>query len=100
MNRPDPDLAGRVSRLEIDVDQKGAIDPVDDVAEALWVSCRGTLPDEAERATITPLGADGARITLDVALGTNGERRFTGCLEDGTLDLVRAEVVRFENVPA
>jgi hypothetical protein len=98
MNRPDPELSGRISRIDLEVEQKGTVDPPVDVAEALWVSCRGTLPAEAGTATITPLGPDGARITLDVALGTNGERRFTGCLQDGTLDLVRAEVVGFENV--
>ena len=100
MNRPDPELDGRVSRIDLDVDQKGKREPAAAVAEALWVSCRGTLPGEEGTATITPLGPDRARITLDVALGTNGERRFTGCLQDGTLDLVRAEVVAFENVPA
>jgi len=90
-----------VSTLELSVGQKGAeAGSARSVAEALWISCRGTLPDEIRATAIEPLGVGRVRMTLEPAIGHNSQRRFVGCLEDATLDLVQAEVTSFENVPA
>jgi len=100
VNRPDPELLGERSSLEISIGQKGEdADPAGHVAEALWISCRGTLPEGVQATAIEPLGADRVHMTLEPAIGRNSQRRFVGCLEDATLDLVQAEVTRFENVP-
>ncbi len=101
VNRPDPTLVGQVSSLELAVSQKSfGARSVDDVTEALWIFCRGTLPANTRLVAIEALRGDRVRVTLAPAIGRNSERRFVGCLEDATLDLVQADVTRFENVPS
>jgi hypothetical protein len=81
---------GTRSALEVDV--RVARGPRDAAAAALVAACAWTVPDH----TVTfqgPVGDDG-RYALDVepALGTYGRRKLVGCLEDGTLDRVWADV--------
>jgi hypothetical protein len=100
-NRPDPELVGRVSVVDMEISQKieGARS-ADTVAEAFWISCRGTLPDQVTARSIELVAAGRVRIVLDPAIGRNSRRRFVGCLEDLNLDQVLADVEGVWNVPA
>jgi hypothetical protein len=62
------------------------------VVQALWLSCRENLADDA-RAEIHETGAGGISMTVVPRVAHNDDRRFVGCLEDVTLDRVRVDVV-------
>lgn len=100
-NRPDPELVGMVSTvtLEVHVRDEDAGVPAATVADALWVSCRGTLPDEV---SATRVSTDGRLVSmrLDPAVARNAKRRFVGCLQDLTLEGALARVMAFDNGPA
>ena len=100
-NRPDPDLVGRVSVVDMEIGQKiqGARS-AENVAEAFWISCRGTLPDEVTARSIARVADGRVQMVLDPAIGRNSQRRFVGCLEDLNLDRVLADVESVRNVPA
>jgi hypothetical protein len=90
---PSVDLgtAGATSLVLI-VEQKGEARSADVLAESLWTACRVRLPEDVELTSIG-LGVHGeVTLQLNEALGDLGRRRFFGCLEDFTLDLVRADV--------
>ena len=63
------------------------------VAEDLWSSCRSRLPAPIELVAIIPTMGHEVQLHLDRALGRTGRARLTGCLEDYTLDLVKADVL-------
>ncbi len=61
-------------------------------AQGLWGACQGT----AYRGTgAGAVEVDGrrARVVVHPALGTHAQRRLRGCLEDVTVDRVKASVV-------
>ena len=100
-NRPDPDLAGRVSIVDLQIGQKIPVArTVESVAEAFWISCRGTLPDQVTTRSIERVGEGRVHLVLEPAIGRNSQRRFVGCLEDMNLDRVLADVESVRNVPA
>lgn len=98
-NRPDPGARGGASMFELRLLMKGEDRAAHGVAEALWISCRNRLPDEARAQAFTDLGDDGASFVVTPALGRNALRRFQGCLQDATLDLVQATVLDVSNIP-
>jgi hypothetical protein len=78
--------------LVLTVEQKGEPRSLVVLAESLWTTCRVRLPDDV-RLTSIDVGATGdVTLRLNEAIGDLGRRRFFGCLEDFTLDLVRADV--------
>ena len=92
-SRPGPSSVGARTTVELVVEKKGTPRPAVESAQALFVACQGTLPARTEVATIG--GATEGRVTMIVepGLGELARRRFFGCLQDATVDLVRAEVV-------
>ena len=86
-----------VSRVELRV-VNGRSGPAEQTADALWTVCRTVLP-ASSRAVVAP-GTSPSTVSLVVVpgLGEVARRRFTGCLEDATLDRVRADVVRFDDL--
>jgi hypothetical protein len=69
------------------------------VAEDLWSSCRSRLPAPIELVAVIPTVGHEVQLHLDRTLGSTGRARLTGCLEDYTLDLVKAEVLSIETSP-
>jgi hypothetical protein len=78
--------------LVITVEQRGEPRSVEVLAESLWTACRVRLPDDVHLTSIDVGGTGDVTLRLNEALGDLGRRRFFGCLEDFTLDLVRADV--------
>jgi hypothetical protein len=83
---------GTQTAIVFDADTRGA--PLDDraAASALWTFCATQLrllpvPELAERED----GNFG--VLVRPSLAEDSERRLVGCLNDGTLDTVRGEVI-------
>lgn len=98
--RPDADLSGYVTVIELEVaDRAGGRSPRL-AAEALWVSCRPRLPVGTSAVELVTVEEGVVRLTLEPALGDTGERRFRGCLEDATIDLIDAHLLEMWRLPA
>ena len=95
--RPKEVTAAGTTSIVLDIDQRRQFRPIEVVAEDLWGSCRSRLPGVMELTAITQLNAEQVEIVFDRALGRTGRVRITGCLEDLTLDLVRADVLAIES---
>ena len=90
--RPSEITGGGMSVLVVGIEQRRTADPAVDVAAGLWSACRSRLPAGIPVRSIEATGPNEATITIDRALGRTGRLRITGCLEDHTMDLVRADV--------
>lgn len=89
-NRGDK-LVGGVSTLTLQIDSKTPNLGSDvAVAKSLWAACHGTLPNDLQ--SVTRAGPELVALKVEPAIGKYGMRRLEGCLEDGTLDGVSAEV--------
>jgi hypothetical protein len=94
-SRPESLDAQQTTVVDVSIDQKSTQRPDTAVAEALWTACRNTLPPETQ--LIDALDVDGGvRLVIDRGLGELRRRRLFGCIEDATLDLVRASVMSYE----
>lgn len=80
------------STIVIGVEQRRTADPAIDIVTGLWSACRSRLPGGIGVTDVVPTGPDEAALTIDRALGRSGRLRIVGCIEDRTLDLVRADV--------
>jgi hypothetical protein len=98
-SRPESIGSEGITTIGIEVDQLRTPRPVTDVAEELWITCRGRLPREPSLLSVTPVGTDGAEMVIGIALGRVGRSRLIGCIEDFTIDLVKADVVAFDPSP-
>jgi hypothetical protein len=98
-SRPEPGSTEGSTALVLEIDQKRTPRPVDRVAEALWIACRSRLQRGTELAEARALDESTARIVVSQGMGPLRERRFIGCLQDATLDLVQARVVQTERLP-
>lgn len=96
--RPDAEMTGFATIIELQVEEiDGVAERAD--ADALVVACRPRLPDGASVTRTEAIGEGQVRLTVEPALGRTGSRRYQGCLEDATLDLVDADVMWMHRVP-
>jgi hypothetical protein len=94
-----PRVPGTSTVVELDIEQRRAR-PAIAAAEALAVACHGTLRAGSEFTNIVTLRGDHVQLTVTPALSDLQRRRLFGCLQDATLDLVQAHVVRWTTTPA
>ena len=94
-SRPDPVQRSGVSEVTVHIGYRSDDHvPVESTAQALFESCRLRLPGDAHLlAPPKVVEARTVMVTIEPALGPLGMRRLGGCLEDLTLDGVRAELV-------
>lgn len=95
--RPGEVTSGGSTSMVIDIDQRRQIRPPSVVAEDLWGACRSRLPGDVALTGITQLDDELVRIEFDRSLGRTGRVRIVGCIQDHTLDLVRADVISIES---
>lgn len=96
-SRPDPFDRPERTVIVLNVEERRADSSPTVAAEALWVARRPTLGGlPRSTANVTALSGDLVQLELRPGLGDTAVRRFTGCLRDATLDLVRANVVDSE----
>ncbi|CAN5604173.1 hypothetical protein BH20ACT2_BH20ACT2_25040 [soil metagenome] len=94
--RPDQIRPGSRTAVTLEVDLRDDR-PALTAAEGLWGACQWMVRSRTlVEPGIEPLGADRFRLTLSPELGRRGEMRLRGCLEDFTIDRVRAQVVAME----
>jgi hypothetical protein len=98
--RPDEITSLGTTTIVIGIEQRRTEDPEVVIASALWGSCRSRLPGGITVLSVEPSGPGEATIAIDRALGRTGRTRIVGCLEDHTMDLVRADVRQVTVVPA
>jgi hypothetical protein len=98
-SRPEPGTTAGSTAIVLDIGQRRTPRPADRVAEALWISCRARLLRTTELASVTSLGDGQVEIVVSQGMGPLRARRFLGCLEDATIDLVQADVVSVERRP-
>ncbi len=97
--RPDEVAAAGSTSVVLDIDQRRQLRPLPTVAEDLFGSCRSRLPGDVELTAITQVDDERVLIEFDRSLGRTGRVRIVGCLEDHTLDRVRADVLSIESTP-
>ena len=93
--RPDPH-PDRVT-VEAEVRVRDARESAVEEATALAVACQHNLRLAAE---VEASGPGQARLVVTGVIGDSALRRFTGCLQDATLERVWATVVRVSTSPA
>jgi hypothetical protein len=93
-NRPDPVEAGSATVLTFDVDTRDYQRGEGAAAQALWAVCSATVGGDVSGVPAPAEGGvdDGYTVTISPAIGENGRKRLSGCLEDATLDRVMGHV--------
>lgn len=94
--RPDVVRPGSTSEVVFSLRSKMARDR-QVTAEGLWGACQGTVNSRLLEPGVVRLSESTFRLTLGPELGDHARTRLTGCLEDGTLDRVVANVVSIKS---
>ena len=97
-SRPDPPTVGMLSVITFEIATRNGLDP-DLAAESLWGACHPSVAAH-DTVELVVIGAATYRLVLEPALGEQAERRLLGCLNDGTLEQVQADLRSHEHVSA
>jgi len=92
-DRPDHVAPGSRSEIVLEVDSRDRTGSNRLSAEGLWGACQGTVWQRLAEPGVVPLADGNFLLTTKPALGEHAWRRLQGCLEDATLDRVKARVV-------
>lgn len=90
-DRPDAVVGGTTTiTLDVSVRDMDLGDTLT-AAQTLWAACRGTVSSDLTQLS----AAGGGRVNLEFepALGMYSMRRLSGCLEDGTVDGLKASLI-------
>jgi hypothetical protein len=87
-NRPDATVSGSTS-IVLDIATKSETAGKTEAARALWAACSVTI--DSNLTGIQPRGSS-LVLTAEPRIGKYSFRRLKGCLEDATVDGVRADV--------
>jgi hypothetical protein len=90
---------GRSVELTFTVDTKGRVPDLEEVAEALWVACRGVLNRSVQSDEPAEVSPHTFRVVVTPAIGEHARRRLEGCFEDATLDRTSGRVVSILEIP-
>ena len=85
------------TEIVFDVSTRNPNRPALQAAQGLWGACQGTIYRRANAGDVVVEGQR-ARVVVQPALGEHGRRRLRGCLEDVTVDKVKASVVRMQEL--
>ena len=99
-NRPDPELPGSRSEVVLDVTVRHHWSPAElNTAQGLWGACQHTAFRRLVEPGIMEVGEGRFRVVTEPSLGDNAWRRLKGCLEDITVDRVKADIVSKRDYP-
>jgi hypothetical protein len=98
-NRPDPVDPNSTSRIVIQVRTNDFDTTL--AAQGLFAACHQTVQHMKAEGPVTAVAGESDTFALVVrpSLGEHSRRRLEGCLEDGTIDRVWANVLAIENQP-
>ena len=92
-DRPDRVLPGTRSEIVLDLKSRDRGGSALLSAQGLWGACQGTVRHRLAEPGVTEVADGRFRLVTEPALGEHAWRRLQGCLEDTTLDKVKAHVV-------
>ena len=92
-DRPDHVVPGSRSEIVLDVDSRDRGGSALLSTQGLWGACQGTVRHRLVEPGVVALEDGRFRLQTEPALGEHSWRRLQGCLEDTTLDRVKARVV-------
>ena len=98
-DRPDRVIAGSRSEVLLEVDSRDRTGSELLSAQGLWGACQGTIYQRLAEPGVTEVGEGRFRLLTEPALGEHAWRRLQGCLEDATLDRVKARVLSKRDLP-
>ena len=99
-NRPDRNIPGSRSEVVFDVTVRHHFDPGKlPTAQGLWGACQHTAFRRLVPPGMVEVGEGRFRVVTEPALGDNAWRRLKGCLEDVTVDRVKADIVSKRDFP-
>jgi hypothetical protein len=97
-DRPDRVLPGSRSEIVLDVQSRDRGGSALLSAQGLWGACQGTVRHRLAEPGVIEVADGRFRLITEPALGEHSWRRLQGCLEDTTLDKVKAHVVSKRDV--
>jgi hypothetical protein len=97
-NRPDRPQPGSSSEIVLAVEARGRQRSPIYAAHSLWGACRGTVTQSLAEPGPLEVAPGRIKLVTEPALGPHAWRRLRGCLEDATVDLVRARVVSKQDI--
>lgn len=92
-DRPDRVVPGSQSEIVLAVESRDRGGSALLSAQGLWGACQGTVHHRLADPGVVEVSDGRFRILTEPALGEHSWRRLQGCLEDTTLDKVKAHVV-------
>lgn len=92
-DRPDRIVPGSRSEIVLDVKSRDRGGSALLSAQGLWGACQGTVHHRLAEPGLVEVSEGLFRLQTEPALGEHSWRRLQGCLEDTTLDKVKAHVV-------
>ena len=92
-DRPDRILPGSRSEILLDLQSRDRGGSALLSAQGLWGACQGTVRHRLAEPGVVQVSDGRFRLVTEPALGEHAWRRLQGCLEDTTLDKVKAHVV-------
>lgn len=99
-NRPDRNVPGSRSEVVLDVTVRHHYDPGTlTTAQGLWGACQHTAFRRLVEPGMVEIGEGRFRVVTEPALGEHAWRRLKGCLEDVTVDRVKADIVSKRDFP-
>src|SRR5688572_9129160 len=90
--RNDAYVRGSRSEIVLEVHTRQPSKTAAESASALWGACAGTVVHHLQPPGVVDTGDGRFRIVVSPALGTHARQRLRGCLDDVTLDRVKAHV--------
>ncbi len=92
-DRPDSVAPGSRSEVVLEVQSRDRTGSERLSAQGLWGACQGNVWQKLADPGLVELADGRFLLTTEPALGEHAWRRLQGCLEDATLDRVKARVV-------
>ncbi len=92
-DRPDRVLPGSRSEIVLTVESRDRRGSDLLAAQGLWGACHGNVWQRLAEPGVEQVGDSRFRLITEPAVGEHSWRRLQGCLEDTTLDRIKARVV-------
>ena len=92
-DRPDSVVRGSRSEIVLEVQSRDRTGSARLSTQGLWGACQGNVWQKLVEPGVVELAEGRFLLTTEPALGEHSWRRLQGCLEDATLDRVKARVV-------
>ncbi len=92
-DRPDPVIPGSRSEIVLEVAGRNYARSALLAAQGLWGACQGTVRHRLLEPGVGEVTEGRFRLLTEPAIGEHSWRRLQGCLEDATIDRVKARVV-------